>query len=51
MIFKAVKAISSSFPRRLKKNMTIILSSHKFSVLQFCDQLYKVNNGKIEIKS
>jgi len=36
---------------KIKKNMTIILSSHKFSVLQFCDQLYKVNNGNIDIKS
>lgn len=34
--------------QKLKDNITIILSSHKYSVLQFCDRLYEINNGKLK---
>ncbi len=36
---------------KIKENLTIILSSHKISVLQFCDKLYEINSGKIKSKS
>ena len=36
---------------KIKQNLTIILSSHKINVLQFCDKLYEINSGKIKSKS
>ena len=36
---------------KIKENLTIILSSHKFSVLQICDYLYEMHSGKIKINS
>lgn len=32
----------------LKKKLTIILSTHKFSILGLCDNLYQLNNGKLK---
>jgi ABC-type bacteriocin/lantibiotic exporter with double-glycine peptidase domain len=31
------------------KNKTIIMISHDFENLKFCDKLYKLNNGKVEL--
>lgn len=42
-LFREIKEIS--------KNKTIIIISHKFSTLEFCDQIYKVENENLsEIK-
>ena len=31
--------------KKLKKNLTIVLSTHKFSILDLCDTLYQLHNG------
>lgn len=33
----------------LNKNLTIIIVAHRLSTLRFCDKVYKIENGKIEI--
>lgn len=35
----------------LKKNKTIIITSHNKDILEICDKVYLVDNGKIEITS
>ena len=35
---------------KLKKKLTIILSTHKSNILYFCDKLYHIQNGKLKLK-
>ncbi len=42
----AEKSIIQSM--KLLKNKTIIIISHDYENLKFCDKLYKINNGKVE---
>ena len=34
----------------IKDNLTIILSTHKYSVLQICDYLYEIDKGHIKFE-
>ena len=36
--------------KKLKKNLTIVLSTHKFSILDLCDTLYELHNGELKKK-
>ena len=36
--------------KKLKKNLTIVLSTHKFSILDLCDTLYQLHNGELKKK-
>lgn len=36
--------------KKLKKKLTIILSTHKSNILYFCDKLYHIQNGKLKLK-
>lgn len=36
--------------KKLKKKLTIVLSTHKFSILDLCDTLYQLHNGELKKK-